>query len=297
MEGHIGTTARERLLEGLPVTERRLSLAGVTTAVLEGGDGPPVVLLHGTGGNAAHWADVIPDLVATHRVVAPDLPGQGASELAGGPPDADRVTAWLDELITRTCTSPPALVGNALGGGIAARFAVDHGDRVSRLVLVDALGLAPFAPSPEFGAAITAFLTEPTVATHELLWRHCARDLDGLRARMGTRWETFETYNLDRARTPSVRYALEALMVSFAFASIAAADLDRIPVPTSLIWGRHDLAAPLAVAAAVSARHGWPLYVVEDAADDPPIERPEAFLEALRAALGASAPVTVGSAS
>ena len=61
----------------MPVTERRLQLAGVSTAVLEGGDGPPVVLLHGPGEYAAHWMRVIPDLVTTHRVVAPDLPGHG----------------------------------------------------------------------------------------------------------------------------------------------------------------------------------------------------------------------------
>ena len=48
--------------------------------MLEGGDGPPIVLLHGPGGNAAHWARVIGELAATHRVIAPDLPGQGASE-------------------------------------------------------------------------------------------------------------------------------------------------------------------------------------------------------------------------
>ena len=111
---------RERLLAGIPATQRRLLLADVSTAVLEGGNGPPVVLLHGPGGNAAHWMQVIPDLVTTHRVVAPDLPGQGASEVTDGPLDADRVLAWLGELIARTCTSPPALVGYALGGAIAA---------------------------------------------------------------------------------------------------------------------------------------------------------------------------------
>jgi hypothetical protein len=50
-----GADARERLLAALPVTERRLQLAGVSTAVLEGGAGPPVVLLHGPSGYAAHW--------------------------------------------------------------------------------------------------------------------------------------------------------------------------------------------------------------------------------------------------
>jgi pimeloyl-ACP methyl ester carboxylesterase len=71
----VGEDARERLLARLPVTERRLQLAGVSTAALEGGDGPPVVLLHGPSGYAAHWMGVIPGFVATHRVIAPDLPG------------------------------------------------------------------------------------------------------------------------------------------------------------------------------------------------------------------------------
>ena len=70
--------ARDQLLAGLPVTERRLELAGVSTSVLEGGEGAPIVLLHGPGGCAAHWMRVIPDLATTHRVIAPDLPGQGA---------------------------------------------------------------------------------------------------------------------------------------------------------------------------------------------------------------------------
>ena len=104
-----GSAARNRLLTGIPATERRLELSGVSTALLEGGKGPPVVLLHGPGGNAGHWLRVIPELVATHRVIVPDLPGQGASALDGdGALDADRVLSWLDELIERTCVSPPA---------------------------------------------------------------------------------------------------------------------------------------------------------------------------------------------
>src|SRR5213592_267914 len=99
-----GDDARERLLAGMPVTERWLQLAGVSTAVLEGGDGPPVVLLHEQGEFAARWTRVIPELVNTHRVVAPDLPGHGSSEVADGALDADRMIAWLGELIERTCT-------------------------------------------------------------------------------------------------------------------------------------------------------------------------------------------------
>lgn len=286
MSTQLDESVREQLLAGIPVTERRLEPAGVSTAVLEGGNGPPVVLLHGPGGNAAHWLRVIPGLVATHRVIAPDLPGQGASEAGAEPLDADRVLTWLGELIERTCPTPPALVGYALGGAIAARFAADHGDRIDRLVLVDALGLAPFEPTPEFGRALHGFLAQPTADTHDELWRHCALDLAGLRKRMDDRWEPFLAYNVERAGTPSVQVALGALMEHFGGPAIAAADLARIAVPTTLIWGRHDLATPLAVAEAASARHPWPLHVIEDCADDPPIEQPEAFLRALHTAIG-----------
>ncbi len=63
-----------RLLAGLPVTERRLDLAGVSTAVVEGGDGTPLVLLHGPGEFAAGWLPVFSDLVRTNRVIARTSP-------------------------------------------------------------------------------------------------------------------------------------------------------------------------------------------------------------------------------
>ncbi len=75
-------------------------------------------------------------------------------------------------------------------------------------------------------------------------------------------------------------------MVQFGMVAIPPEELERITVPTSLIWGRHDLATQLPIAEAASARYGWPLKVIENAADDPPIEQPEAFLAALRIALG-----------
>ena len=56
-------------------------------------------------------------------------------------------------------------------------------------------------------------------------------------------------------------------------------------MPTTLIWGRHDRATPLSVAEAASARYGWPLQVIENCNDDPPVEQPEALLRTLRDAL------------
>ena len=160
-------------------------MTGTSTALLEAGDhGPPVVLLHGPGAAATHWLEVIEGLSSAHRVVAPDLPGHGASDVPPEGLGADAVPGWLDELIARTCSEPATVVGHAVGGAIAARLAA-HGGRVARLVLVDVLGLAPFSPAPEFGAALREFLAAPEPSSHEQLWRLCARDLDGIRSRMG----------------------------------------------------------------------------------------------------------------
>ncbi len=277
--------ARERALAGLPVTDRQLDMGGISTAVLEGGTGTPIVLLHGPAANASHWMRVIPALATTHRVIAPDLPGQGAT----GPTvhgEPGEVLEWLGELVDRTCESPPVLVGVTLGGAIAARFAAEHGNRLDRLVLVDALGLAAFSPEPRFGLALNAFLARPDETTHDGLWRVCASDLYGMRGAMGESWESLRTYNLELLEAPETMAGLGALMQGFGVRAIPAEDLERIVVPTTLVWGRNDLATDVAVAQAASERYAWPLAVIEDCGDEPPIEQPEAFLATLEAAIG-----------
>ena len=279
---------RERLLVEVPISERRLALAGHRTAVLEGGDGPPVVLLHGAGEFAASWMRVIPELVAAHRVIVPDLPGHGASELSGEPLDTPGVLAWLGELIERTCPSPPALVGHLLGGAVAARFAIEHPDRLSRLMLVDTYGLGRFWPTPRYALAMLAFTARPTEGTQERLFRQCVVDLDGLREQLGERGQLLEAYALDRAQQPAMNAALKHLMPQLGVRAIPPTELARIAVPTTLIWGRHDRQVRLGLAEAASARYGWPLHVIERAADDPAFEQPEAFLQALLAAFGSA---------
>lgn len=275
---------REQALAGLTVADRRLDVAGVSTAVLEGGDGPPVVFLHGPGESGLHWVRVIPALVTRRRVIAPDLPGQGATEpLANA--TAAHTLAWLDELIRRTCESPPTLVGTTVGGAVAARFAAAYGDRLEGLVLVDTLGLTAFAPEPRFGQALNAFLHRPDEETHDDLWRVCAYDVDRVRDEMGETWHSVLAYNLERIGAPETMAGVGALMQEFAFQAIPSEELERIAVPTTLVWGRHDLATSVEVAEDASARFGWPLRVIEDCADAPAVEQPEALLAALETAM------------
>jgi len=276
-----GQSTRQRVLAGAPLTERRLDLAGVSTALLEGGDGPPVVLLHGQGGWAGMWLPVAADLARRHRVIAPDLPGLGASTLSGGPPDAARVLAWLETLLERTCPEPPALVGASLGASIAARFAIAHPDRLARLVLVDAGSLARFRPAPGVMLALVRFIARPSQRTQRGFLRQVAVDPDRARALLG---QDSQAYALELARTPSVRAANCRLLRELGTRTIPPEQLGGIAVATALVWGRQDRVMRLRIAEEASARYGWPLHVVEDAGHLS-IERPQAFRSALAAAL------------
>jgi pimeloyl-ACP methyl ester carboxylesterase len=272
---------RAKLLSGLPVTERRRECAGISTAVLEGGDGPCIVALHGPGEFAPRWRRVIPALAETHRIVIPDLPGHGASHAGAIDLTEARVMRWLYELIEQTCSEPPTLVGHILGGAIAARFAVEHGDMLGRLVLVDSLGLAPFRPSIRFALGMLGFLVRPKESTYHHFMAQCEYDRDALALDMGEQWNAVRDYALELARDADGKAAVRTLMTRVGVPPIPAADLAGIEVPTSLIWGRHDRALRLHIAEAASERYGWALHVIENTADDAPMERPAAFVQAL----------------
>lgn len=275
---------RARLLEGVPLTERRLTAAGLSTAVLEGGDGPPLVLLHGPGESAVNWRWVVPDLVRTHRVVAPDLPAHGATGTNPACLREDGVLAWLHELIEQTCSNPPTLVGHALGGAIAARFAVRHPERLHRLVLVDSLGLGRFRPSIRFALGFAGFLARPNERSYQRFMHQCAYDLDSLQRDMGDDWQPFAAYSIGLARAEKSKDGGK-MFRSLGLPRIANDDLARISVPTTLIWGREDRALKLKIAEKAGRQHGWRLQVIDGSADDPPRDQPRAFVGALRQAL------------
>ena len=281
--GHTaGGDLRQRLLAGAPVVEQRLLLAGVSTTVLEGGSGPPVVLLHGQGGWAGLWLPAIAELVRTHRVVAPDLPGLGASRVDGGPPGAETALAWLGELIDRTCATPPVLVGASL----AARFAAGHRDRLAGLVLIGMGGLVgKVRLPPGMLLALVRHSIRPSERTALGMLRRVSVDVDRARRRMGDRWAPFRAYSLELSRAPSARQANRRLLRELGLRQIPPEELARIGVPTTLIWGRQDRVMPLATAQEASARYGWPLQVIDDAGHFLALDQPEAFLRALSAAL------------
>ena len=276
---------REKLLADLPVSEQRMNLAGISTIVLIGGEGPPVILLHGPGESSCWWMRVIPMIAKTNRVIVPDLPGHGSSKVKSDKLNIELVFSWLSELIKNTCPSPPVLVGNILGGSIAARFTAKHGEEVEQLVLVDSLGLGKFRPAPSFAFNLFRFMIWPTQNTFDNFFPHCMYDVDELRDDMGKYWEPFIAYNLECANDKDRSDAMQFLMKTLGIPKIPDDELENIDVPTALIWGRHDKANKLKIAEAASKKFGWPLHIIEDTRDDPKLERPEAFVDALHTVL------------
>ncbi len=250
--------------------------------MLEGGDGPPLVLVHSAGEFAAVWLHVVPDLVTTHRVIVPELPGHGASEADPSRLDGELMLRWLDELIGQTCGDrPPVVVGHLLGGAIAARYAVEHSDRLAHLVLVDTLGLGWYRPAARFALPMARFSVRPTKRSWERVFSQCFADIDRVAERGGEHWQWLERYAYHQATSPSVQAAVRRL-TGLGLRPIPAAGLAKINIPVALIHGRHDLQVRLRHAEAAAERHGWPLYVIDECGDDPAGEQPEEFLRAVR---------------
>ncbi len=276
-----GEHARRLLIAGAGVEEHTIELAAMSTSYLAAGEGPPLILLHGPGEFKERWVRVIDGLSRTHRVLAPDFPGHGRSGPVPGDVDPERVFAWLDHLIDECGHERPVLVGHILGGSVAARYAVGHSERLARLVLVDSLGLAKFRPNPRFALGLIAFMAKPSERSHRRFMNQCLADPEPVARAMGDQWTALRDYTLDRAKDPDVKAAMKFFMGALGVPPIPHSDLAAITTPTSLVWGRADKANRLRVAQAASERFGWPLHIIDAAADDPPMERPSEFIAAV----------------
>jgi len=104
-----------------------------------GGKGDVMVLIHGFSDSASSWSQVAPTLAEHYRVVTLDLPGHGGSEPDAPPLGFHDLEAGLDTAL-RDQSDELILVGSSLGGWLAAQFAIDHPERVRRLVLLNAVG-------------------------------------------------------------------------------------------------------------------------------------------------------------
>lgn len=139
-----------------PEIGKTVTANGIATNYLEAGSGEPLVFIHGSGPGVtayANWRLCLPLLSDRFHCYAPDMVGFGFTERPEGIEYG--LQAWVDQLLgflDALGLEKVSLVGNSFGGAIALRFAVDHPDRLNRIVLMGSVGV-PFAITEALDAA------------------------------------------------------------------------------------------------------------------------------------------------
>jgi pimeloyl-ACP methyl ester carboxylesterase len=247
---------------------------------VEMGEGPPLVLVHGLSGCWQNWLENIPRFARRHRVIAPDLPGFGESELPNEEISIPGYGRFLDAFLGAVGVERASLVGNSMGGFIAAEAAISHPSRVEKLVLVSAAGLVRVGNRQLYALERMARLFHPLTAAFLARREHLVRR-PGLRRRM-----LYGVVRYPDRIAPEIAYevASGAGKPGFLDALNAIWEYDfrdRLPeisVPTLILWGRNDRIVPVAGAYEYeqlipNARR----EIFEDTGHVPMLERPARF--------------------
>ncbi|OUS27072.1 hypothetical protein A9Q99_17885 [Gammaproteobacteria bacterium 45_16_T64] len=203
-------------------------------------DKEPLVLLHGFGANKENWAFLFPWLQTKYRILIPDVPGFGRSYFYSDadyslPKQADRLNEWLDQIGVRHYH----LVGNSMGGGIAALMAATHKhndvSRVKSLTLMNAAGVAGENSSPFENKLLDG---ENVLIPNSL--REVKQLFDSTTHEMSFSFKTMLTFfmtNEMRHRYLVNHHLFNQLIDSAGEVLLSLKDVD---VPTLIMWGAHD---------------------------------------------------------
>ncbi|MFD9666410.1 alpha/beta fold hydrolase [Rhodococcus sp. NPDC059968] len=221
----------------------------------EAGDGPPLLLLHGSGPGVTGWRNFRGNLgvFAEHfRTFVLEFPGFGVSDDFGGHPmltAGDAVLRFLDGL----GLDEVAMLGNSMGGIVATQFAIAHPDRVGKLITIGGIGKNLFSPGPGEGINLLMEFTDEPTRERLIAWLHSmvfdpAMVTEEL---IEERWtQATDPETLASARKMYSRAAFEA-GARAALESDATpywAQLHKVKAPTLLTWGRDDRVSPLDMA-------------------------------------------------
>jgi pimeloyl-ACP methyl ester carboxylesterase len=219
------------------------------------GDGPPLLLLHGSGPGVTGWRNFqhnLPALSRHFRCLVLELPGFGVSH------DTDRspfvagpgaVVRFLDGLDLHGVP----VIGNSMGGVIALQLAIARPDLFSRIVTVGGVGTSIFSPSPGEGLVrLTEFVEEPSreslVRWLESMVFDPAMVTEEL---IAERWEQAtdpETLEASRRMYGHAATAERKRLAAESERPPYWAMLHRVTAPTLLTWGRDDRVSPLDMA-------------------------------------------------
>jgi pimeloyl-ACP methyl ester carboxylesterase len=273
----------------LPALEERFAeLKGSRMRYFVGGEGPPLILVHGLGGAAANWTELAPLLVPNHRLLVPDLPGHGGSEalpaVSGLEPFADRVAA----LAAREGMLPAPVVGHSLGGAVVLRLALRHPDAVSAVVLAAAAGLSL---GSIWGRQLQSVFSTVRPGRLAARWRdRVSRSLLLRRFVFGfvsvadpgsLTNEAVEGFLAAQLLHTDVDSAWQALR-----ADDPRQELEAVRCPVLVLWGAEDVQLPLDDAFEYARRLRAPLRVIPGCGHLLIGERPDACAHAIDDFLG-----------
>jgi pimeloyl-ACP methyl ester carboxylesterase len=279
------------------VRHRTVDLDGPVHYLDFGGEGKPLLMVHGLGGNAMNWMAVGPELAKNHRVLALDLAGFGRTPLfnrsAALGDNAELVHSFIEQVVGE----PVILMGNSMGGHIAILEAADHPHWVAALILVDPAipGVHVRRPDPTM-LGVMAALTLPGLADFVIDRRarvlgpeRLVRETIALVAADPSRVDpaltdahiqlTRERSNLGRQNSRAFTQAVRSLGLRMADPRFWA-HMKKVEAPTLVVHGELDRLIPLAAARELVRRSpNWTLEVLEGVGHVPMMETPDLFLQ------------------
>jgi pimeloyl-ACP methyl ester carboxylesterase len=254
------------------------------------GDGPPVLLLHGSGPGVSGWANFRGNLPAFARDFTTyllDMPAFGESYSPAKHPLAAAPEAVLD-FLDGLGLGPLPIVGNSMGGGVAARIAADTPERVTRLMTIGGVGIPLLSPSPPEGIKLLVeFVEDPTLMRLTKWMESMVYDPAILTEEfVQMRWKAAT----DPAAAADIKRLYNRQMLEAMRRRAGAADqialLTRIKAPTLIMFGRDDRVTPLDSAlTALRLIRRCELHVFHDCGHWAMIERKDEFESVVRAFL------------
>jgi pimeloyl-ACP methyl ester carboxylesterase len=212
-------------------------------------NGPVLVLIHGSNASLFTWEPWVTRLFQDFHIVSMDLPGHG---LTGAVPNHDYsqegMVKFVGEVTDKLGLQKFALAGNSMGGGVVARFAEEHPDRVSALILVDAAG----EPSQMGDHIPLVFKIARTPVLNKLLLYVTPRSLveeglsDAIVHKNIITDQMIDQY-WEFARMEGSR-AANGERFLLPFTSDVKDHIGDIKAPTLILWGEQDHLIPVAAA-------------------------------------------------
>ncbi len=245
----------------------------------------PIVLVHGLGCNWTLWIKQLAWLVSYRRVIAVDVRGSPQSRPAAQGWSTADMAADLRAVVEDARLVKPVLVGLSMGGTIILQYALDYSDALSHLVVVDTPACLPKEYQQQQEQQQEVHLIN-TVSVAETAQRRLSRYFASSQDRRLEQWLVAMV-----AATETDNYRSQA-HATFAFAFNEGDRLREIAVPTTVIWGAHDVMLPVFVARIIQqAIPHATLRIIEGAGHFVNLEAPEAFNALLAEVLGLPVPM------